>query len=153
MKLIIRKMTQHDINSVLEIEEASFPVPWSHDSFMSEIRNPLALYLVVEEGPLIQGYGGVWKIFDEAHITNVAVHPRARKRGVGEMLMNRIIEVMILQGVIWLTLEVRPSNDSARNLYERLQFRQVGVRKGYYSDNGEDAIIMTKELVGKADQN
>lgn len=152
MELIIRKMNHYDINGVLEIENASFPIPWSQDSFIAELRNPLALYIVAVEGPLIQGYGGVWKVFDEAHVTNVAVHPRARNRGIGEMLMNRIIEVMVLQGVSWLSLEVRPSNDSARNLYERLNFRQVGVRKGYYSDNGEDALLMTRQLTEESDR-
>lgn len=150
MELTIRRMESRDIDNVVEIEHLSFPVPWSRDSFVQELRNPLALYVVVEEGPEIQAYIGVWIIFDEGHITNVAVHPRARGRAIGEMLMEKIIEILTLQGLVWLTLEVRPSNSIALNLYQRLGFIQVGVRKGYYSDNGEDAIIMTLKLAEPA---
>lgn len=146
MDLLIRRMIRQDLDGVLEIENQSFPVPWSRESFLSELRNPLAMYIVAEEGEAIQAYSGVWIIFDEGHITNVAVHPRARGRGIGEMLLTQIIGALTIQGVLWLTLEVRPSNHAALDLYQRLGFVEVGLRKGYYIDNNEDAIIMTRKL-------
>lgn len=139
-------MERQDINQVLEIENVCFPVPWSRDSFLSEIRNPLAQYLVAEEDFVLQGYAGVWLIFDEGHITNVAVHPRARGKRIGEMLLTNTIAFVSAHGAVTITLEVRTSNDSAQSLYRRMGFEEVGLRKGYYTDNGEDALIMTKKL-------
>jgi len=144
--LIIRKMGHKDVDQVLEIENACFPVPWSREAFLAELRNPLARYVVAQEGLVLQGYAGVWLIFDEGHITNVAVHPRARGQRIGEMLLATLVETVRILGVVAITLEVRPSNASAMSLYRRMGFKKAGVRKGYYTDNGEDALIMTKKL-------
>ena len=146
-ELTIRKMGRRDIDQVLEIESLCFPIPWSRDSFLSELRNPLAQYIVAQEGFFLQGYAGVWMIFDEGHITNVAVHPRARGKRIGELLLTNTMAFVSAQGALSVTLEVRPSNDAALSLYCRMGFKQVGVRKGYYIDNGEDALIMKKKLV------
>jgi len=142
-------MKRKDLDQVLEIENLSFPVPWPRESFLAELRNPLAQYIVAEEGFLIQGYAGVWLIFDEGHITNVAVHPRTRGKRIGEMLLTTLVGSMCLNQVKSLTLEVRPSNKSALALYRRMGFEQAGRRKGYYSDNDEDALIMTKKLTAE----
>jgi len=147
LELKIRKMGRRDLDQVLEIENLCFPIPWSRDSFLSELRNPLAQYIVAQEGFVLQGYAGVWLIFDEGHITNVAVHPRARGKRIGELLLENTIAFVSAHGAVSVTLEVRPSNNSALALYRRMGFEQVGVRKGYYIDNGEDALIMVKKLM------
>ncbi len=146
MELKIRRMGRRDIDQILEIENLCFPIPWSRESFLSELRNPLAYYLVAQEGFVLQGYAGIWLIFDEGHITNVAVHPRARGKRIGELLLTNILAFVKANGAITVTLEVRPSNDAAQALYRRMGFKPAGVRKGYYTDNGEDAIIMTREI-------
>ena len=146
VELKIRRMGRRDLDQVLELESLCFPIPWSRESFLSELRNPLAQYIVAEEGFVIQGYAGVWLIFDEGHITNVAVHPRARGKRIGELLLVNTLAFVSAHGGVSVTLEVRPSNDAALSLYRRNGFAEVGVRKGYYSDNGEDALIMTKKL-------
>lgn len=147
MELKIRKMGRRDIDQILEIESLCFPIPWSRDSFLSELRNPLAQYIVAQEGVFLQGYAGVWLIFDEGHITNVAVHPRARGKRIGELLLTNTMAFVSAHGAASITLEVRPSNDVALSLYCRMGFKKVGVRKGYYIDNGEDAIVMRKKLL------
>lgn len=147
MELKIRKMGRRDIDQILEIESLCFPIPWSRDSFLSELRNPLAQYIVAQEGVLLQGYAGVWLIFDEGHITNVAVHPRARGKRIGELLLTNTMAFVSTHGAASITLEVRPSNDAALSLYCRMGFKKVGVRKGYYIDNGEDALVMRKKLL------
>ncbi len=123
-----------------------FPLPWSRESFLTELKNPLAQYIVAQEGFVLQGYAGVWLIFDEGHITNVAVHPRARGRRIGELLLANIMALASANGAVVVTLEVRPSNDAALSLYRRMGFEEKGHRRGYYLDNGEDALIMVKKL-------
>ncbi|NLN42172.1 MAG: ribosomal protein S18-alanine N-acetyltransferase [Clostridiales bacterium] len=141
--LWIRPMKVEDIDEVLSIEKLCFSTPWSREAFRAEIeRNHCARYVVAElEGKVI-GYGGMWIILDEAHITNIAVHPDYRGKGVGEALMKALIGTASRLRVDGMTLEVRVSNVIAQNLYKKLGFVSVGVRKGYYGDNGEDALIM-----------
>lgn len=146
MELTIREMRRKDLDQVLEIEKLCFPLPWSRESFLTELKNPLAQYIVAQEGFVLQGYAGVWLIFDEGHITNVAVHPRARGRKIGELLLANIIALASARGATAVTLEVRPSNNAALSLYRRMGFEEKGLRKGYYIDNGEDALIMVKKL-------
>ena len=146
MELRIREMRRRDLDQILEIEELCFPLPWSRESFLTELKNPLAQYIVAQEGFALQGYAGVWLIFDEGHITNVAVHPRARGRRIGELLLANIMALASANGAVVVTLEVRPSNDAALSLYRRMGFEEKGHRRGYYLDNGEDALIMVKKL-------
>jgi len=141
----ISPMRQSDLDSVMNIEKASFPTPWSRNAFLSEIyENSRACYLVARQNGKVIGYVGIWVILDEGHITNLAVHPDFRRRGVGERLMRAIMDYARSKGAKRITLEVRVSNLGAQKLYEKLGFVSVGIRPGYYHDNGEDAMIMWK---------
>lgn len=141
--LWIRPMKVEDIDEVLNIEKLCFSTPWSREAFKAEVEgNHCARYVVAELDGRVIGYGGMWIILDEAHITNLAVHPDYRGRGVGEALMKGLINTASRLKVDGMTLEVRVSNHIAQNLYKKLGFVSVGVRKAYYSDNGEDALIM-----------
>ena len=148
--LWVRPMKSQDIDDVLNIERLCFSTPWSHEAIKAEIEsNHCARYVVAELGGVVTGYGGMWIILDEAHITNVAVHPNYRGMGVGEAIMKALIRTASRLKVEGMTLEVRVSNEIAQNLYKKLGFASVGVRKGYYTDNGEDALIMWKDKYTK----
>lgn len=145
--IAFRRMTLRDIDRVLAIERASFSAPWSRNAFVGELtENHFARYLVMLEGEVTIGYGGMWIIIDEAHVTNVAVHPDFRGRKLGESLLRRLMAEAVASGARKMTLEVRVSNDRALGLYRKLGFRDVGVRRGYYTDNKEDALIMWADL-------
>ena len=139
---------------MVAIERQVFPTPWSEEAFLGEVRNnALAVYLVlVEENQgqeQLLAYGGLWKIFDEGHITNVAVHPGYRRRHIGEALVKVLLEEASTSGIRQFTLEARVSNEPAIRLYRKFGFREAGVRKGYYEDNNEDALIMWAEATEK----
>ncbi|WP_242972963.1 ribosomal protein S18-alanine N-acetyltransferase [Anaeromicrobium sediminis] len=138
-----RLMTIDDIEHVLEVENSSFPIPWSENAFRKEMEeNNLALYVVVEEKDRVVGYAGMWIIGDEGHITNVAVHPNCRKKGYGDLLIDKLLNEGDKKGINAYTLEVRVSNIPAQRLYEKYGFKSVGIRPKYYEDNKEDAMIM-----------
>lgn len=138
-------MTKDHVDSIIEIEQMSFSIPWTKEAFeMEATMNKCATYIVAMIGDRVAGYGGFWMIIDEAHITNIAVHPDYRGRGVGNAVMKGLIEAAKKRGASSMTLEVRESNEVALNLYHKFGFRAYGRRKGYYQDNGEDAIIMWK---------
>lgn len=140
-------MTVNDIPGVQVIERYSFPTPWSMRAFVSEItENDCAHYLVMRRGRQVVGYVGMWLIIDEGHITNIAVHPAWRRRGIGTRLLNAIAAHAYRLGARRMTLEVRRSNHQAQALYHKLGYTVAGVRPRYYLDNGEDALIMWKEL-------
>lgn len=142
-ELAYRFMTIADVGAVAELERLSFSTPWPHDAFVNELtKNPNAKYVVVIHQNRIVAYCGMWIIIDEAHITNVAVHPLYRGKKIGLSLMMKMMNVARMFHAKSMTLEVRPSNTVARNMYTKLGFREHGVRKRYYSDNNEDAIIM-----------
>lgn len=142
-ELEYRFMTMADVGAVAELERLSFSTPWPHDAFVNELtKNPNAKYVVVIHQNRIVAYCGMWIIIDEAHITNVAVHPLYRGKKIGLSLMLKMMNVARMFHAKSMTLEVRPSNTVARNMYIKLGFREHGVRKRYYSDNNEDAIIM-----------
>ncbi|GED17689.1 alanine acetyltransferase [Aneurinibacillus migulanus] len=144
---IIRRMEMKDLDGIEEVERLSFQTPWSRDSFINELKqNVFARYFVAEKGGRIVGYGGMWLVLDEAHITNVAVHPDYRGRYLGEKLMHRLMGHAASSGAAAMTLEVRRSNETAKGLYKKLGFVEEGIRPGYYTDNGEDAIIMWVRL-------
>ncbi|RNA66585.1 ribosomal protein S18-alanine N-acetyltransferase [Alteribacter keqinensis] len=139
----IRLMEMDDIDGVLAVEEACFPTPWSRTAFVNELKaNQFAYYLVAEAGERVIGYCGVWVIIDEAHITNIAVDPIYRRKGIGEALLTGGLELARTFGAEKLTLEVRVSNEAAQNMYEKFGFQRGGIRKNYYTDNQEDAQIM-----------
>lgn len=146
-KGIVRPMHIDDLEAILEIEHVSFATPWSLEAFKAElIDNEYARYLCLElEGQVI-GYMGLWFILDEGHITNIAITPNHRGQHWGEFLMRSVMGEMVEQGMERMTLEVRVSNSPAQSLYTRLGFAIAGVRKGYYADTGEDAMIMWAEL-------
>lgn len=145
--LLIEPMQVEDVEEVLAIERASFAAPWSRLAFLSELlENERAVYLVAREEGAVIGYVGMWRILDEGHITNLAVHPDARRRGVGRRLLEALCNLAIARGLRRLTLEVRVSNSVAQHLYESLGFSVAGIRPGYYQDNQEDALIMWRDL-------
>ncbi len=143
--LIIRQARGEDARQIAEIEKACFATPWSYESLNHDItENDLALYIVAEACGKICGYAGLWKILDEGHITNVAVHPEYRRRYIARGMLEALIDEAAKQGVERFTLEVRAGNDAAKKLYAGMGFLEAGIRKGYYEDNGEDALIMWK---------
>ncbi|KGP77115.1 alanine acetyltransferase [Desulfosporosinus sp. Tol-M] len=146
-KGIVRPMHIDDLEAILEIERVSFAIPWSLESLKMELKdNEYARYLCIElEGQVI-GYMGLWFILDEGHITNIAITPNRRGQHWGEFLMRSVMNKMADEGMERMTLEVRASNSLAQSLYKRLGFSIAGVRKGYYVDTGEDALIMWAEL-------
>jgi len=144
---IVRPMRMDDLEAILDIEMASFSTPWSLQAFKAELKdNEYARYVCLDlEGKVI-GYMGLWFILDEGHITNVAIAPNYRGQKWGEFLMRSVMSKMMNEGMERMTLEVRASNSPAQSLYSRLGFVTAGVRKGYYADTGEDALIMWVEL-------
>ena len=144
--LHIRPMAEEDLPFVQLIEGASFTTPWPPHAYRQELEsNRLAHYLVALIGERVVGYGGIWLMVDEAHITTFAVHPSFRRRRIGERMLIALLDLAVDRGAREATLEVRLSNLAARRLYEKYGFRPVGIRPRYYSDNQEDALIMTTE--------
>jgi len=145
--LQFRSMRVEDIETICDIEKESFTTPWTAGAFHNELtNNHFAHYLVMELNGVIVGYGGMWLIMDEAHVTNVAVRQSFRGRKLGERLMLQLQSAAVFLGAERITLEVRASNIIAQRLYAKLGFIPAGLRKGYYTDNGEDAIIMWAHL-------
>ncbi|MCX7773318.1 MAG: ribosomal protein S18-alanine N-acetyltransferase [Clostridia bacterium] len=143
---MLRPMCREDLDGMLDVEHRSFSIPWTKGMFEDELFNPNAYYLVLKADGRIVGYGGLWKILDEGHITNVAVHPDYRRHGFGKALIQGLIDFANTNGLVALTLEVRVSNAPAIALYESFGFRSQGKRKRYYPDNHEDALIMWLNL-------
>lgn len=144
MKVTVERMRVEDIPAVQEIERASFTAPWPAHAFQQELEaNRLARYVVAWADERIVGYAGLWQMVDEAHVTTFAVAPDRRRQGVGEVLLTELLGIAESVGASVATLEVRVSNLPARRLYEKYGFRPVGVRPRYYTDNNEDALIMT----------
>ena len=141
----IRLMTASDVALVAALEKCCFSDPWSEKSVASELENQLALWLVAVEGEIVVGYVGSQTVMDETDMMNVAVHPDSRRRGIAEMLVTALVEALKQLGSRCLTLEVRASNEPAKSLYEKLGFSQVGLRKNYYRNPREDALILRKE--------
>jgi [ribosomal protein S18]-alanine N-acetyltransferase len=146
--LRIEPMTFADIPAVHAIERASFSVPWPDDAYRNELAtNRLASYVVARTDDAVVGFAGLWVMVDEAHVTTFAVDPRWRRRGVGERMLLTLLDISVARHAREATLEVRLSNMPARRLYEKYGFRPVGIRPRYYSDNGEDALIMTTDAL------
>ena len=150
-EIIIRRMTMDDVDGVAAVEAATFPTPWSRDAFASEMNNVAARYLVAEKDGRIIGFAGAWIILDESHITNIAVYKEERGQGIGRKLTEGLMQYLSNLGAAYATLEVRKSNEVAQNLYKSLGFIKLGVRKRYYEDNGEDALIMVCDHMPEVD--
>ena len=146
LKVVIEPMGLDDLPAVHAIERASFSSPWPPHAYQTELEtNRMAHYLVARIGGQLVAYGGMWLMVDEAHITTFAVHPAWRRQRLGERLLLAFLDLAVDRGAHEATLEVRLSNIAARRLYEKYGFRPVGLRPRYYSDDHEDALIMTTE--------
>lgn len=145
----LEPMTPADIPAVIAIERAAYTSGWPTTAFERELTaNALARYLVARDGlpgaPPV-AFGGLWLMVDQAHIVTIAVRPECQRRGFGRLVLHGLVELAAAAGMESVTLEVRVSNEAARALYRRYGFYEVGIRKRYYADNHEDAIIMTTE--------
>ena len=138
-------MTADHVSQVAELEKICFSDPWSENSITYELTNPLSLWLVAVEGDKVAGYVGSQSVMGESDMMNVAVHPDFRRQGVAEKLVLELVAALAKNDNHCLTLEVRASNVSAISLYEKLGFAQVGLRKNYYRNPKEDALILRKE--------
>ena len=138
-------MTEDHVTQVAELEKLCFSDPWSERSVASEVHNQLALWLVALDGNRVAGYVGSQTVIDESDMMNIAVHPDYRRQGIARLLVDHLVEELKKRGSHCLTLEVRQSNDPARNLYASMEFNQVGLRKNYYRNPKEDAWILRKE--------
>jgi ribosomal-protein-alanine N-acetyltransferase len=151
VKVLIEPMRIEDLPAVHAIELASFDAPWPPEAYQNDLEtNRLAQYLVARVGDEIAAYGGMWLMVDEGHIITFAVHPDWRRKRIGERLLLAFLDLAGDRGAHEATLEVRLSNLPARRLYEKYGFRPVGIRPRYYSDNGEDALIMTTEALASS---
>ena len=139
-------MTADHVSQVAELEKICFSDPWSENSITYELTNPLSLWLVAVEGDKVAGYVGSQSVMGESDMMNVAVHPDFRRQGVAEKLVLELVAALASEGNHCLTLEVRASNVSAISLYEKLGFAQIGLRKNYYRNPKEDALILRKEF-------
>lgn len=135
-------MTKADVREIAELEKQCFRPPWSENAIMGELKNSIAYYHVLEWNDEIIGYAGMWVLFGEAHITNVAVKEAYRRRGLGEHLMIKSMEAAVKHRAKSMTLEVREHNYAAQALYQKIGFEQAGRRRKYYRDTGEDALIL-----------
>lgn len=144
MKVTLNEMKAADLDGVLNVSSLSLKESWSKDSLEKELTNPLAKYMVAEIDDKVVGFAGLWAICNEGHITNIAVHPNYRGNGIGSKLVESLINNSDSWYINSLTLEVRTSNKVAQNLYKKYGFQEEGIRKNYYQDNNEDAIIMWK---------
>ena len=141
--LQIDPMTPADLTAVLQIEAASFTTAWPVNAFANEIRdNKLAHYFIGRLDGRVVAYGGIWVILEDSHVTTIAVHPALRGRKFGEEMLLKLLDEAIARGASWITLEVRESNVAAQKLYRKYGFTTVSTRRGYYSDNGENALVM-----------
>lgn len=145
----IRPMLLSDLDQVVPIEDVSFPSPWSRELFEAELKRSMARYFSALEAGRVVGYMGYWEVPGEAHVITLAVDPGARRRGVARALIDHCLRYAALRGATLATLEVREGNIAGRSLYEKAGFRTVAIRKKYYQDNQEDAIVMIRELAGE----
>lgn len=145
--IAFRLMTLADVDRICEVEMKAFTIPWSKEAFINELtKNNFAHYTVLEIDHEVVGYCGAWLIIDEVHITNIAILPEYRGMKLGEALLRKVMENFKKMGAKTMTLEVRVSNTPALSLYKKLGFQEGGIRKNYYTDNMEDALVMWVNL-------
>ncbi len=162
-QLALELMREADVNTVQEIEREIFATPWPRNAYYRELASRASAHYVVlrHEGlaempsrfrlpdldPTIVGYGGMWRMYDEAHVTTIGVRRDLQHQGYGRILFAGLVQASYDLGAKWITLEVRTSNDNAMRMYEGFGFKVIGRRKGYYTDNGEDAIVMWSDSI------
>ena len=144
--MIFREMLVEDLDQVMEIEEDLFSVPWTREGFLTYLMKKDTMFFVVEEKERILGYCSMMTVLDEGDILNVAVRRDRQKEGIGQFLVDSILRMADLQGIRLVHLEVREGNQTARRLYERLGFKEDGLRRNYYEDPVENAVLMTKAM-------
>jgi ribosomal-protein-alanine N-acetyltransferase len=148
-RVVVDAMQLEDVPAVHEIEQLSFRTPWPAHAFEQELRgNRLARYLVARAGDTVVGFAGVWLMVDDAHVTTFGVHPDWRRQGIGRQLLLNLYELSVALRARQMTLEVRVSNTPAQALYRSFGFEIVGRRPHYYTDDGEDALVMTTPELG-----
>jgi ribosomal-protein-alanine N-acetyltransferase len=149
MSPFVRITTQNllaHLTDILNIERVSFPSPWGRESFEHEVRNPLSRFWGILSDNGLVAYICFWVAAGEIHLMNIAVHPEMRKRGLGRLLMDKLVQTGVEEDARKIWLEVRPSNEAAKALYLRMGFTEVGRRRRYYTDTGEDAVVMALNL-------
>jgi len=144
-------MEAKDLDGVMASEKVSFPTPWPRKLFEEEIGRDFsdALVAVPRHGGIVLGYAVCWTVADESHLLNIAVHPEAREMGIGSALLHECMRRGARAGAGRISLEVRAGNRPAHRMYEKEGFVYQGVRRGYYTDTGEDAIVLSRELRGE----
>lgn len=143
MNIVIKKMDSSHIEALSDIEKECFSTPWSENALSDELRNNFARFFVAECDGAVAGYIGAHNILGEVYITNVAVSKAFRRNGIAEKLIKTLVEYCENEGMEFVTLEVRRSNEAAKKLYAKMGFREVGERKDFYENPREDAILMT----------
>jgi len=162
-QLVLELMREADISTVQEIEREIFATPWPRNAYFRELASRSSAHYVIlrQEGnlekpasfkgseldPSIVGYGGMWRMYDEAHVTTIGVRRDLQHRGYGRALFAGLVQAAYDMGAKWVTLEVRTTNENAMRMYEAFGFKVIGRRKGYYTDNGEDAIVMWSDSI------
>jgi [ribosomal protein S18]-alanine N-acetyltransferase len=162
-QLALELMREGDIGTVQEIERQIFATPWPRNAYYRELASRSSAHYVIlrQEGPVekpegsyateldpsIVGYGGMWRMYDEAHVTTIGVRRDLQHRGYGRVLFAGLVQAAYDMGAKWVTLEVRTTNENAMKMYEAFGFKVIGRRKGYYTDNGEDAIVMWSDSI------
>jgi len=144
--MIIEKMNASHVPQIAELEKVCFADPWSVTSIETELTSRLSLWFVAVEGDTVVGYVGSQTVIDESDVMNIAVHPDYRRQGIGEALLETLADALREKGSRGLTLEARVSNTPAVSLYKKAGFLQVGLRKNYYRNPKEDALILRKAL-------
>lgn len=145
--IVYRQMREQDVERVAELEKLCFRTPWSYNSLLGELSNDVAYYVVAVDGGEVCGYAGMWVMLDEAHMTNIAVDPDHRQRGIARRMILHLMHTALQNGAERMTLEVRENNHSAQRLYASLGFGFAGIRKRYYTDTGENALILWNDCI------
>jgi ribosomal-protein-alanine N-acetyltransferase len=146
----IDSMRREDVEGVLEIEREVFPVPWSRRAFLNEVEDrATSIARVARRSGRVIGYAIAWKVVDELHIGNLAVAPSDRRQGVGRAILDHVLGAAADLGLHYATLEVRVSNAAAISLYEACGFRPIALRRRFYPDNGEDAMVMLRDVASR----
>lgn len=143
---VIHEMAREHLSQILAIERAAYPAPWSETAFSNEMTSDVSVTIVAVAGKSVAGFLVGWIVADQVHVANIAVEAGHRRRGIGNGMMAWLLEEAVRRGCATCTLEVRESNQAARRMYGRLGFRSVALRKSYYSNPVEDAVVMVKTL-------
>jgi ribosomal-protein-alanine N-acetyltransferase len=162
-QLAIELMREADVATVQEIEREIFATPWPRNAYYRELASRASAHYIVlrrdgyfegppgfktpEFDPTIVGYGGMWRMYDEAHVTTIGVRHDLQHQGFGRIVFAGLVQAAYDMGAKWVTLEVRTTNENAMKMYEAFSFKVIGRRKGYYTDNGEDAIVMWSDSI------